>query len=130
MGVKNRQSVRYRYILCGVVNDYDKISDFRLIANNNLGSSSSAIRVIIPSDMRLEKLSCDSYSTTDDKRTLLELGYDIVIKVDGKWIVRNDLKDTQPHNFHERLRKEEIYPTRDGYMTKDKYKQYMDKLYR
>ena len=130
MGVKNRQSVRYRYILCGVVNDYDKISDFRLIANNNLGSSSSAIRVIIPTDMKLTKYSCDSYSTTDDKRTLSTLGYDIIIKVDGKWIVRNDLKDIQPHKFHERLREEGLYPTREGYLTINKYKQYMHSLYR
>lgn len=31
--------MRYRYILCGVVDETDKVSVYRLIANNNLGSS-------------------------------------------------------------------------------------------
>jgi hypothetical protein len=91
---------KYRYILCGVVFGTDKISDFRLIGASNMKSDYKhvAIRVNIPDDLKLEKWSCDSYSTTTDDRTLDELGYDLLIwhKKDKKWKIHNELKGTRP----------------------------------
>lgn len=96
--------VRYRYILSGLALGKDKISDFRLIAGNMIKPSyngASALRVSIPADLELTKYSSDSYSTTDDQRTLDELGYDILIW-DGnkkKWNMNNDLKGLNPCDF-------------------------------
>lgn len=102
---------RYRYILCGVVKGSDKISDYRLIAANNVKPEyheDSALKVKIPEDLLLEKWSCDSYSTTDDNRTLDELGYDVVIwdAKKKKWHTRNDLKGLNPCDIHMVLDKE------------------------
>lgn len=95
---------RYRYILNGCVLGTDKISKYRLIAQNNIKPSydgSSALRVNIPEGFQLEKCSCDSYSTTDDKRTLDELGYDMLIwnKSKRKWTIHNELKGIMPCDF-------------------------------
>jgi len=88
---------RVRFVLCGTAVGTNKISDFRLIAANNIASKydgSKAIRVNIPDDLQLTKYTCDPYSTTDDDRTLIELGYDLVIwnKSQKKWIVHNEYK--------------------------------------
>jgi hypothetical protein len=100
---------RYRYVLTGVALGEDKISDFRLIAGNNIKPSYDgevALRVIIPSDLELTKYSCDPYSTTDDDRTLNELGYDLLIwyQEKRKWKVHNELKGTRPCDIYIRRR--------------------------
>lgn len=98
---------RYRYILNGIALGSDSIADFRLIAANNIKArynGASALRVIIPEDLVLEKWSCDSYSTTYDKRTLDELGYDVLIwyKEEKKWKVHNEFKGTKPCDMNKR----------------------------
>jgi hypothetical protein len=68
--------------LNGVALGSDSISDFRLIAGNNVKPSydgTIALRVNIPADLEMTKYSCDPYSTTNDERTLDELGYDVVV---------------------------------------------------
>lgn len=95
---------RYRYILSGLALGENKISDFRLIAGNMIKPSyngASALRVNIPANLKLTKHSCDSYSTTDDNRTLDELGYDVLIwnSKSNKWNVNNSLKGLNPCDF-------------------------------
>lgn len=95
---------KYRYILNGTVLGTDKISDFRLISGNMIQpdyNGKSAIRVIIPDDLELQKWSCDSYSTTDDSRTIEELGYDILIwnKSKRRWLKHNEYKGIRPCDF-------------------------------
>lgn len=93
---------RYRYILTGVVKGSDKISDFRLIGGKHIKAeykSASGLRVQIPDDLLLEKWSFDVYSTTDDSRTLDELGYDVMIWNGKKWVKHNELKGLNPHEF-------------------------------
>lgn len=114
---------RYRYILSGKVKPKDKISDFRLISKNTSPYSTSAIRVFIPDDMELEKWRCDNYSTTSDGRTLEELEYDVLIKVNGKFIKRNDLKKHEPHEYYEILINEGyLIVPKLGYVTVEQYK--------
>ncbi|MCY7865942.1 hypothetical protein MOB78_12695 [Bacillus spizizenii] len=91
---------RYRYITNGLAIGENKLSDFRLIAANSIKPSydgAAALRVNIPSDVELTKYSCDSYSTTEDERTLDELGYDILIWYQDKrkWKVHNEFKGTR-----------------------------------
>jgi hypothetical protein len=88
--------VRTRYIVCGLTEGNVPINRYRLIAGNRLGSKDIAIRVRLPSDLVLDKYSCDSYSTTKDIRTLNELGYDVIVRINGRWVVRNDLKGIRP----------------------------------
>ena len=95
---------RYRYITNGCALGSDSICRFRLIASNSINpefSGSIVLRVVIPTDLKLEKYNCDSYSTTDDKRTLDALGYDILSwnASKGKWIKHNEFKGTMPCNI-------------------------------
>ena len=78
---------RYRYILAGSVLPDEPVSHFRLVAAANLRprSDHGLIRITIPDDMKLSKLSCDAYSTTDDPRPLRNLEATPLVKVDGIW---------------------------------------------
>jgi len=91
---------RYRYITNGTVLGKDKICDYRLIASNNMTQDFKhvALRVNLPDDLVLEKWSCDPYSTTEDERTLDELGYDLLVwnRKKKKWLVHNKFKGTRP----------------------------------
>lgn len=96
---------RYRYVLNGTALGKDKISDFRLIAGNNITSpydGETALRVNIPDDLILTKYRCDPYSTTRDERTLEELGYDVLIwyQSEKKWKVHNEFKEMRPCDIH------------------------------
>ena len=131
--IKNTKSSRrpiYRYITCGIVNPDDPINIYRLIAGNKIADSGDCIRVRIPDDMKLTKWSCDSYSGTTDTRTLNELGYDVLVKINGKWIVRNDLKGIQPHAIYEVMDKEGLHPFEDlGYATSERGYAYLQQKY-
>lgn len=99
--MKNNSRKRYRYITCGVLSEDDKVSDFRLIAGNNIKPSYhnyTAVRVVIPEDMELCKYSSDAYSTTDDNRKIKELGYDIMLWDNHvkRWHIRNEFKGMNP----------------------------------
>ena len=84
---------RYRYIFCGLVNPDSPISDYRLVASSGFSdTTASAIRFEVPSDMKLETCVYDGYSSTEDTRTLNRIGYDIIIKHNGRWKVCNQLK--------------------------------------
>jgi hypothetical protein len=117
--------MRYRYVLCGTATGSDPISHFRLIAKNNLGDVNSALRVRIPDDLVLTKYSCDSYSTTKDKRTLDDLSYDVMINFNGRWKVCNKLKGVIPCDFHKELAKDGYHVTVHGYLTLEQYKAYI-----
>ncbi len=90
---KMKHLKKYRYISCGIAKSTDKISDFRLIGGSQLFPEERVVlRVVIPDDLKLSKYSCDNYSTTEDPRTLEELGCDVMIRINGRWIIKNDLK--------------------------------------
>ncbi len=82
---------RYRYITCGVIKPTDKVSDFRLIGINQVYGYSDAIRIEIPDDLKLEKLSCDCYSTTEDERTIADLNPEVVLRFNGRIKVNKEL---------------------------------------
>jgi hypothetical protein len=74
---------RYRYILANCKIS-DSIAQYRLVSSAYIGTVAREpgrvyIRVWIPDDMKLVKHSSDIYSTTDDARTIKELGYDLVM---------------------------------------------------
>ena len=124
---------KYRYICCSTAKITDKICEFRLIGGNQLKAKSSAIRVEIPSDMELTKYSCDNYSATEDTRTLEELGFDIMIRYNGNWILRNDLNSLQLCDIYTELCVNAkdgnyLYPTEEGYMDVQHYREYMNEL--
>ncbi|MGN7324915.1 hypothetical protein ACTHPT_14695 [Bacillus altitudinis] len=92
---------RYRYITNGIALGQDKLSDFRLIAGNNIKASFDgdvALRVAIPDDLELIKFKSDPYSTTNEQRTLDELGYDVLIwsEKEQRWKVNNEFKGIRP----------------------------------
>lgn len=122
---------RYRYICCGIAKCSDKICNFRLIGGNQLQNSFSVLRVQIPNDMKLIKYSCDNYSTTEDKRTLEELGCDVMSRFNGKFVIRNDLKHLRLCDIDEKLsftNGGNIYLTPNGYGDLEYYHNYIKEL--
>lgn len=76
--------MRYRYITNGSCNPTEPIYKFRLISHRVIGSTAKVAgsyfyRVNIPDDLQLTKYWCDPYSTTNDTRTIGELGFDIIM---------------------------------------------------
>lgn len=76
--------MKYRYIISPQCRPEDAICAFRLISHRVIGlvakePGRTYYRVHIPEDLKLEKYSCDEYATTEDKRTLAELGCDAVM---------------------------------------------------
>lgn len=124
--------MKYRYIGNGHCKPTDKISDYRLIGGCKLNtlSSSSYIRVHIPDDLMLEKWSCDEYSTTEDTRTIEELGYDIIVKIKGKWkIMTDELQNIMPCDIHKYMHELGFYITKEhGYLSTKDYRKYQDDL--
>ena len=98
---------RYRYIWNGGAKGDHRISDYRLIGNASY-CNDVVIRVNIPSDLELTKYTCDSYSTTRDQRTLDELGYDILLWKNRKWVKHNELKGKTPSEISELIRNKKL----------------------
>ena len=74
---------RYRYIIANY-DLSDPIWRYRLVSNMHIGSVCREpgrvyIRVWIPDDMKLHKNAFNDYSTTNDDRTIEELGYDVIM---------------------------------------------------
>lgn len=83
--------MRYRYITNSSCTPDSPISNFRLashveISRLTLYAGRVFYRVEIPADMKLEKYSCDNYSTTDDSRKIRDLNYvRIIVTWNGHW---------------------------------------------
>lgn len=90
--------MKHRYILCGVVWENPEICNYRLISKPTY-SLGSFVRVNIPNDLSLSYYTGDGYSTTDDKRTVHELGCDCYILFKGCWRKFNYLKKFEPHQW-------------------------------
>lgn len=103
-----RRPGRYRYILNSTAVGSDSLSDFRLIAGNNIAKTyhgQTALRVHIPRDVKLTKYASDNYSTTTDNRTLDDIGYDFMIRdeIKKKWVIRNEFKEIPPFEVTSRV---------------------------
>lgn len=123
---------RYRYILAGSVLPDEPVSHFRLVAATNLKFTSAhgMIRITIPDDMKLSKLSCDAYSTTDDPRPLRRLEATPLVKMDGVWRTFESLwPKYPPGEWYTELRKQGLYPTLSdrGYLREKQYREYIEK---
>lgn len=122
--MKNSQTKRprYRYIRAGVVDFDDPVSSYRLVSHANMGDS-NCYRIRIPDDLALEKYACDCYSTTQDTRSMNELGYDVMVKIDDCWCVRNDLRGLNPREIYSRMMRAGLYRVpKLGYLTQHRYK--------
>lgn len=124
---------RIRYILCGRADPDDPICHFRLVSAPMLSVNSDhgALRVILPEDLKLTKLSCDPYSTTDDTRTLRQLGAIPVVKVNGRWTEMSDLwPDYPPCEWFRVLYTKGLYGTLSpcGYLHQGEYKKYLSRI--
>ena len=90
--------MKHRYIFCGIIWENPEICNYRLISKPTY-SSGSFVRVNIHDDLELYHYSGDGYSTTDDKRTIHELGCDCYILFNGQWRKFNYLKKFEPHQW-------------------------------
>lgn len=104
--------MKHRYIFCGVVWENPEICNYRLISKPTY-SNGEFVRVNIPDDLELSHYTGDGYSTTDDKRTVHELGCDCYILFKGRWRKFNYLKKFEPHQWFRVL--EHIFGLQDCY---------------
>lgn len=95
--------MRHKYIFSGGVKGSDKISDYRLISSIRKYSLGEVIRVNIPDDLQIDHWKGDLYSTTNDSRTLDELGWDCYILYKGNWRKFDYLKQFKSNYWHEVL---------------------------
>lgn len=95
--------MKHRYIVAGKLSGSDRISNFRLFANIRKFYLGEFVRVNIPDDLYLVKCTCDNYSTSYDKRTLDELGWDCYIFYKGKWRKFDYLKNFTPADWKDVL---------------------------
>ena len=122
---------KYRYIGNGHCKSTDPISNYRLLGACKLHtlSSSSYIRVKIPDDLELIKWECDEYSLTEDSRTISELGYDVIVKINGKWKVKNELKCIPLYRISAKMHELGYAITKEnGYLPIPEYAQYLRDL--
>lgn len=124
---------RVRYIGSGLADPDDPISDFQLVAGCILGrtTTSEALRIELPANLELDKCKGDRYSTTEDSRTLEQLGAVPVVKVDGQWTQMPDLwPEHQPADWCKVLRARGFYGTQSerGYLAQDRYKEYINSI--
>ena len=108
--------MKHKYIYCGTTAGTDQICNFRLIHKCTRRGGTSFIRVNIPDDLELNTFPGDGYSTTQDTRTLEEVGYDIYIIYENQYVKANELKPYPPHKWHKILREQySMYGTMEGY---------------
>lgn len=114
---------RYRYITCGIAVETDSVANFRLIASKYIKTNSNVIRIEIPDNMKLSKLSCDCYSTTEDHRTLADLSATPMIKVNGRWRLAPSLRPYPIHEWFNILREKHglISTINNGYETQEQF---------
>jgi hypothetical protein len=88
-----------------MVSPDEPISNFKLISPNDMTPGADGIRIEIPDDIELEKLSCDPYSTTNDERPIKELNPAIMIRINNNLVRHKELEKewldgkVQPHEF-------------------------------
>ena len=129
-------SKQYRYITCGLVSPDDPIGNFRLIGPSNLPPGDDGIRIELPDDIKLEKESCDSYSTTDDKRLIRELNPAVMVRINNKLVRHKELEKewldgkVQPHEFTQWVKKRDNLTItgcrKFGLVTRKQYKFYQE----
>ena len=101
--------MKYRYITTGLASPDDRLSDFSLISGREMGGFSDFIRIEVPDDIKLEKWSCDPYSTTDSDTLLKDLNPKVAVRFNGKIKTDEELTDLwlkgkiEPHQFYENL---------------------------
>lgn len=119
---------RYRYIASGLARFSDPISQFALLSANQLNGihTHSVIRVKIPDGVPLYKDG--EYSECPDSRTLEDLGCDILVRINGHYKVRNDLKHLSLSEIGDWLSNNGYFITFNGYTDKIGYKKWMKQL--
>lgn len=124
---------KYRYISIAGRNDSPNtpISKYYLCAKFTREytdiRSAVVLRITIPDDLIMEKLSCEDYSTTEDKRTLTDFETMPVMKLNGRWRPVPKLKNHPYETWYTVIRDEmHLKGTPDtGFMTPSKYDEYI-----
>lgn len=119
---------RYRYVLAADTID-TPIRNCQLLAGNVAGTLSipNVFRISIPADMELHKWTFDLYSTTEDPRTLRELGAIPMVKIKGRWRHMPTLAAIPLDKWSEEMVKlgyHNCYNCTIGYMATEEWNQY------
>ena len=82
-----------------------------------------AIRIVVPEDLIIDY---DNY--TKDDRVIQDFDYDVIVKIKGRWKVRNDLKLIDYGDWYKTLvlrdGYSEINVDKVGYLLRDDYEEY------
>lgn len=114
---------RYRYITCGLVSPDDLLSRFRLIGANRLGFEIDCLRVTIPDDVKLDKQRGQLYLITDSDLKIKDLEPVALARFNGRMQRCDGLWPRPPHEWGHILSDRGYYPTHDGYVTTERYRE-------
>jgi len=118
----------YRYILSADTID-TLVRNCQLLAGNAVGTLAipNAFRISIPVDMTLQKWTFDLYSTTEDSRSLRELGAIPMVKIKGRWRHMPVLAEIPLDKWTEKMEElgyHNCYNCTIGYITTEEWNQH------
>lgn len=123
--------MRYRYIIDKNASGDKHINEFCLFSKKELNRfdiRNVAIRIQITDDLKFTKYSCDTYATTNDTRLINEFSYDVVVKFNGIWKACKEYQNVGINDVTTKLDTEYCKALNIGYVTKEQYKNYHEKL--
>ena len=127
---------RYRYSKSSGITPFNTINELFLICGSSKGKlrllcerCPVLVRIEIPDDMVLIHDNSYGVDYTEDRRTLEELNYDIVVLINNKFVVRNDLKSRLRNNVirsaeNVLVHEDHMIRTGNGLVTKEHYEKY------
>lgn len=117
----------YRYVLSNDVKINEPICSYRISKGHSdtVRSMSIAVRVHMPKDLKLEIEvnqdgdSCEVYYITKDQRSIEELSYEVVVRINGKWNVDSSLSKMTFADIHKTMCNNGFILTENGYVRMD-----------
>lgn len=110
---------RYRYIAASAIMPRDRICKFRLFSAKYLNvvgkNNHILVRVELPDNVKMLKDLFGTYTQTNDIRRIMDFNYDVIVRINRKWVVKNELKPDKPNQTIASNRRY-ILNQRDGLM--------------
>ena len=126
---------RYRYIPVTEIMPSDYICKYSLISSKYLRMMSERfpimLRIELTDNIKMAIYNAGAHLAIDDKRRIMDFNYDVIVLIDGRWVVKNELKPSKPNVLiaanevevlHNQLK---LHRTIYGYLTRSYYEKYI-----
>lgn len=126
---------RYRYIPVTEIMPSDYICKHNLLSSKYLRMMSERfpimLRIELTDNIKMAIYNAGAHLVADDKRRIMDFNYDVIVLIDGRWVVTNELKPSKPNALiaanevevlHNQLN---LHRTTYGYLTRLYYDKYI-----